>query len=67
MDVKILKNTKISDNSIIGAGAIVNKKFEEKNVIIAGVPAGIIKRNINWSIDNTDQFNPDKNERLDNE
>ena len=28
--MKILKNTKIPDNSIVGAGAIVNKKFEEK-------------------------------------
>ena len=67
MDVKILKNTKIPDNSIVGAGAIVNKKFEEKNVIIAGVPAGIIKRNINWSIDNTDQFTPVKRGELDSE
>lgn len=52
----ILKNTKISDNSIVGAGTIVNKKFEDENVIIAGVPAKIIKKNVNWNRYDTEQF-----------
>lgn len=47
-DVKIGKNTKISNDSIIGWGSIVTKKFEDTNVIIAGNPAKIVKRNINW-------------------
>jgi len=46
MDVKINKNTKISDDSIVGWGSIVTKKFEDKNIIIAGTPAKIVKRNI---------------------
>ena len=44
----ICKNSKISDNSIIGAGAIVTKKFDESNIAIAGVPARIVRRDINW-------------------
>ena len=52
----ILKNTKISDNSIVGAGTIINKKFEDENVIIAGVPAKIIKKNVNWNRYDTEQF-----------
>ena len=44
-----MKNTKISNNSIVGAGTIINKKFEDENVIIAGVPAKIIKKNVNWN------------------
>ena len=48
-DVKINKNTKISDDSIIGWGSIVTKKFNEPNVVLAGNPAKIVKRDINWN------------------
>ena len=44
----ILKNTKIANNSVVGACSIVNKEFNEQNVIIAGNPAKIVKHNINW-------------------
>lgn len=47
-DSKIGKNVKIADNSIVGWGSIVTHKFDEPNVIIAGVPAKIVKRGINW-------------------
>ncbi len=50
MENIICKNTKISDNCIIGAGSVVTKSFDEENCIIAGNPAKIIKRNINWDI-----------------
>lgn len=46
---RILKNTFIGDNSIIGNSAVVSGCFTDKNVIIAGMPAKIIKRNINWN------------------
>ena len=48
-EVRILKNVSIRSDSIIGANAIVTKRFNETNVAIAGNPAKIIKRNINWS------------------
>lgn len=38
----ILKNSKIGDNSIVAAGAVVSGIFPE-NVVIGGVPAKIIK------------------------
>ena len=44
----ILKGTKISDNSIVGFGSIVTKSFSEENVIIGGIPASVVKRNISW-------------------
>ncbi len=47
-DTKIGKGVKISDNSIIGWGSIVTKQFDESNVIIAGNPAKIVKRGVNW-------------------
>jgi acetyltransferase-like isoleucine patch superfamily enzyme len=40
--VKILDGVVISKNSIIAAGAVVNKKVE-KNSIVGGVPAKLIK------------------------
>ena len=47
-DTKIGKNVKILDNSIVGWGSVVTKEFNESNVIIAGIPAKIVKRGINW-------------------
>lgn len=47
-DAKIGKNVRIADNSIVGWGSIVTRQFDEPNVIIAGVPAKVVKRRINW-------------------
>jgi len=46
---KIMKGVTVKDNCVIGSSSLVNNSFEESNVIIAGVPAKIIKRNIEWS------------------
>ena len=46
--VTITKGVQIGSNSMIGTGAIVTKSFNEENVVIVGVPARIIKYNINW-------------------
>ena len=47
-NVTFLKDTKISSNSIVGYGSLVTKKFDDSNVIIAGVPAKIVKRHVYW-------------------
>lgn len=47
-NVTVLKGAKISKNSVIATGSIVTKKFEEGNVLLAGNPAKVIKKNINW-------------------
>lgn len=47
--VRIQKGAIIPDNTIVGAGSIVTKKFTEENTIIAGNPAKIIKQNVIWS------------------
>jgi acetyltransferase-like isoleucine patch superfamily enzyme len=44
----ILKGAHISSNSVVAAGCTINKKFDISNVIIAGFPARIVKREINW-------------------
>lgn len=41
--VRVLAGVKISKRSIVAAGAVVNKSFEEKS-LIGGVPAKLIKK-----------------------
>jgi acetyltransferase-like isoleucine patch superfamily enzyme len=40
----ILPGVQLGNHVIVAAGAVVNKSFEEDNIIIAGVPARIVKR-----------------------
>lgn len=43
--VTIIGDIEIADDIIIGANALVNRSFLEKGVVIAGVPAKIVKYN----------------------
>ena len=51
VDVKIMKNTHISDDVIIGAGAIVTKDLSEAHAVYAGCPAKLVKKGLTWSSD----------------
>ena len=44
----VTKGAKIPSHCIVGTGAIVTKSFEETNTVLAGVPAKITKRNVDW-------------------
>ncbi|SET10820.1 acyltransferase [Prevotella sp. kh1p2] len=46
-NVSFLKGSSVDDNSVVGYGSLVTKKFPS-NCVIAGVPAQIVKREINW-------------------
>ena len=46
-DVKCLSGTKISDDSIVAANAMVTKAFDESNILIGGTNK-ILKYDINW-------------------
>ncbi len=46
----ILKGTYISNNSVTAYRACVGKRFKEENVLLGGLPAKIIKREVNWHI-----------------
>ncbi len=46
--VLITKGVRIPENCIIGTGAVVTKPIEKGGSVIAGVPAKIVKENINW-------------------
>ena len=47
-DAKIGKNVRIGHDNIIGWGSIVTKNFEESNLLLAGIPAKIIKTGVQW-------------------
>lgn len=57
----ILKNSKVSDNTVIAKSTLVNKKFEETNIILAGQPAKIVRKNINWDRKHTYAFEEEIN------
>lgn len=43
MNSIILPGVRLGDGTVVAAGAVVNKSFEMGNVVIAGVPAQIVK------------------------
>lgn len=47
-DVTVLKGTHIADNCIVAANSTLGKHYEEPNCIIGGMPAKVLKQNINW-------------------
>lgn len=44
----LLKGSYIGKGSVVAINSTVTKEFKEKNVIIAGNPAKIVKQNIQW-------------------
>lgn len=42
------KGACMSSHSVVGTGSLVNKVFKESNVVVAGHPARIINRNVDW-------------------
>lgn len=46
----LLKGTEIGDNSVVGINSLLNRRYEEDNVVIAGNPARIIKNISGWHL-----------------
>ncbi|MDR2193964.1 MAG: acyltransferase [Treponema sp.] len=47
-NTRIQKGVTIAHETVVGLGAIVTKPILEPNVVVAGNPAKIVKKNINW-------------------
>lgn len=47
--VTCLKGVHVSENSVVAATTTLCKKYNEKNVVIGGVPGRIIRTNVNWT------------------
>lgn len=54
-NVTLLKGASIGDNNIVGYGSLLTKEYNNDHCIIAGVPAKIIKTNIDWRYDFIDE------------
>ena len=50
-EVMFLKDSGVGNDCVIGARALLNKKFIESNVVLVGIPAKIVKRKINWLVE----------------
>lgn len=48
--VTCLKGAIVPDHSIIGACSLVTGQFHQPNCALAGVPAKVVKENVDWSI-----------------
>lgn len=46
--VFIAKAVTIPAESIVGARSVVTKRFDEENTVIAGNPARVVKRGVQW-------------------
>lgn len=47
--VTVLKGTRIPDGCIVAAGSVVGGVFTEKNCLLAGSPARVIRREVSWT------------------
>lgn len=47
-DCSVLKNAFINNNCIVTQKSIITHKFTEENCLIGGLPARILRRNIDW-------------------
>lgn len=45
-----LKGVKVVDNIIIAQNSVVTKSINENNTLVGGIPAKVLKRDVNWSI-----------------
>jgi len=48
----ILKGTILPNNTIVGAYTLISKKFVEENSVIVGNAATVVKRNVNFPVEN---------------
>lgn len=39
---------RICDNTVVGACAVVTKKYKEGNCILAGNPARVVREDVSW-------------------
>ena len=58
----LAKGAKIPSNSAVAAYSFVNKSFDEENILLAGIPAKILKHNFKWDVRSYGQYMRDTKE-----
>ncbi len=46
----ILKGTVLQSETVVGARSVVNRKFYDNNIVIAGTPGKVVKTGISWEM-----------------
>ncbi|MDF8374205.1 XcbB/CpsF family capsular polysaccharide biosynthesis protein [Weissella paramesenteroides] len=54
--VSLNKGSYIKSGTVVGNNAVVTKKFTEKNIVVVGVPAKEVKRNVFWRGNSTQKY-----------
>jgi acetyltransferase-like isoleucine patch superfamily enzyme len=54
--VYITKNVTILNDCILAVNSVVTERFEETNCVIAGNPAKVVKKNVQWIRNDSDRF-----------
>ena len=54
----INKGSRIASDSVVGAMAFVNSAFDEEGVVIAGVPAKVVRRGVTWNRGRKKAYSP---------
>jgi acetyltransferase-like isoleucine patch superfamily enzyme len=49
-DFTVLKGANIGSDTVVGTKAVITSGTYENNVVLAGNPARVVKRNITWDI-----------------
>ena len=49
-DTEFYPKAVIQDDSVVAAHTVVNKEFRESNILVAGIPGTVKKRNIIWNV-----------------
>lgn len=45
---KVLKGAVIPDGCVVAAGSVVSSVFDEPGCLLAGIPARVVRRGVNW-------------------
>lgn len=46
---QVLKGVRLRSGSVVGAASVVTRAIDEENVVVAGVPARVVRRDIHWT------------------
>ena len=63
-DSCVMKNSYVPDNTIVARAALVSGKHEQKNTILAGIPAKTIKENVNWGVATPNDFEENSKRKI---
>lgn len=55
-DVCLTKRAKLPQDTICATKSLINKEFLEKNTMLAGIPAKIIKKFVSWDIKHPNEY-----------